>query len=187
MKKFKEYCRLKQLVEKDKESIGDIMNLLEKRRTDFIVYFLLSVVMVGFINVPIIIFNLIIFDVVSTGMKFFLAFVFLIDILFGILFFFIKYVDYYEYYHKGKHLTRELKKLNIPKYYFKLKEYCDIYHDNEKKMQGLHNKITTKVYLEKINNQSDELNIYEYGVLENLFEEDNKERIKLEKSVISNY
>lgn len=184
MNKFKEYCKLKQIVEKDKSNIDNIMDFLDKRRKDFRTYFFSSIVMGGFFILPVFIITLIYFDLVSNGMKVFLGIVFTLDILFGFLFCFIHYLDCYEYYHDKNNIS---KKLKIPNQYLKLKKYCEIYNNNEKRIQDLHNEITTKVYLESINKRSDELNVYEFRILEKLFEEDNKERVKLEKSVILNY
>lgn len=183
MENFKEYCKLKQIIDKDKSNIKDIMCFLDKRRKEYRVYFFSSMLMFAFLLYPIITFVLIYFNLVGLGMKFFLTGVCVIDIIFGALYFSIHYFSLFENYHDGNDLAR---KLNVPTKYHKLKEYCEIYHVRVRKMENLHNKITTKVYLERIKKDSDELNVYEFRILEKLFNEDIKERTKIENSVILN-
>lgn len=184
MESFKEYCRIKKYVQKYEEKEKKIDKLLEEKREELFIFKISSLFFGCIVVFPIALIILMFYGVISgTGLFFACLFIFL-DIFMGALWVLISYIDIFK-----DHYSINVKnsEYGVPNKYFQFEKMWNQYKEDKDKMEKLYDKITVKSYLEKVHDNSEELNVEEFRLLQELIEADNKERIKIENSIIANY
>tara|TARA_Y100000588_G_scaffold153442_1_gene167553 strand:+ start:9898 stop:10455 length:558 start_codon:yes stop_codon:yes gene_type:complete len=104
---------------------------------------------------------------------------------FGAIFYMFEYY-LYKFSAHFKH-DKRLDNYQLPSYFISFAFFIHDYEKNKKEAISLYEKITIKKNLEEIRSRSDELNAREFGILRDMINKDEEERVVIEESIISNH
>lgn len=174
MEEFKFYCKELKEVNEITEKYKMIVLLIEERKQEYHDFFL-TIFVCSFI----IFFNYMLMTTIDNETKRAAALTLSIIIsgLLGIFYFFVKGFDDIKYYFSSQSKNQALLNLGKDSYYTLL-FYIKNYNKRLNALKNLHDKISTREYLESVIEKSKSLNKEELILLRNLVENDNKERKK---------
>lgn len=172
MKEFKNYCQLLKEVNKTSENKHYYSKLLSKRKEEyngiFLTLFCLSLYSIG--NTLLLLYTEGLFFMVSLIICFISTF---------LTFLFFTFSGYYKikYFFNSDSKKELLVLFGSSNYYF-ITTYFNNYHNKLETVKKLHQKISTRTYLESLIENSKELNTEEIIILKSFVEKDNQERKK---------
>jgi hypothetical protein len=183
-KEFKKYCQLALTLDKHIHNEKAIYAIYREKKDNFFSFCVASIFGFCLIGFPFFAYYLGSNGITGRGWNA-INFVLSFFSFFGAIFYMFEYY-LYEFSAHFKH-DKRLDNYELPSYFISFAFFIHNYEKNKKEARTLYEKITIKKNLEEIRSKSDHLNAREFGILRDMINKDEEERIVIEESIISNY
>lgn len=183
-KEFKKYCQLALVIDKHLQHEKNIYAIYREKRDGFFSFCIASIFGFCLVSFPFFAYYLGSNGITGRGwnaINFILSFF----SFFGALFYLFEY--YLHEFSAHFRYDKRLDNYKLPRYFISFAFFIRDYEKNKEEARSLYEKITIKKNLEEIRSKSDHLNAREFGILRDMINRDEEERIVIEESIISNH